>query len=302
MGAKTEIAWADSTWSPIRGCSRVSPGCEHCYAETMSARRLPGLMSPTTGEPLAIRTPSGPRWTRKVELIESGLTRPLRWKRGRRVFVNSMSDTFHEAVPDEWIDRIMAVGALCPQHTLLVLTKRSERQRDYWQLKFGHFTCEYQQVPAKSVSRIVPFSNLWCGVSVEDSARKFRIDHLRETPAALRFLSLEPLLEDLCHIDLRGIGWVIVGGESGPDARPMHPDWARSIRDQCVAADVPFFFKQWGAYCKYDQLPEDTARDVDAAGSSDDNGPLRVGAKTAGHLLDGREWQEFPASTTEAAR
>jgi protein gp37 len=289
MGQKTEIAWCDSTWSPVRGCTRVSRGCEHCYSERMAARRLPGLMSPTTGEPFATMTPSGPRWTGRVELIESQLEVPLRWRKPRRIFVNSMSDTFHEAFPDSAIDRIFAVMALCPQHTFMVLTKRAERMREYG-LRCANMQAEDPFGPME----LSPFRRVWLGVSVEDQVTADeRIPLLLQTPAAVRFISLEPMLGavDLTrylvarsvkdgyaevrrqfpadpaiptpvHLRLRpSLDWVIVGGESGPDARPMHLDWARSVRDQCLAAGVPFFFKQIcdarGRKIPFDQCPAD---------------------------------------------
>lgn len=254
---KTKIEWATDTWNPLRGCSRISSGCQRCYAERMAARGLPGLNSPTTGEPFAIMTPSGPRWTGKVELIESQLDVPLHWKRPRRIFVNSMSDTFHEAVSDEWIDRIFAVMALCPQHTFIALTKRGETMRRY---SSWSDICRLRP-PRDVVDRIAlamrsgpvpnilwPLPNLWLGVSA--STRRdldAQIKHLRATPAAIRFLSLEPLIEDPGEIDLSGIGWVIVGGESGPGARPCNVEWIRSIVRQCRNVGVPCFVKQLGS-------------------------------------------------------
>lgn len=247
--ADTKIAWTEKTWNPVRGCSRKSPGCVNCYAERFAARDLPGHRSPTTGNPFAFMTQSGPRWTGKVELIEHMLDAPLHWRKPRKVFVNSMSDLFHESLPFEAIDRVFAVIALCPQHTFQVLTKRADRMVEYFASKRGHLTFEHAQVPARSVSRILPLSNVWLGVSCEDRARKSRIEDLRNTPAAIRFLSLEPLLEDIGDLDLRGIDWVIVGGESGPGARPCGIDWIRSIVQQCRGAEVACFVKQMGANC-----------------------------------------------------
>lgn len=254
MANKTRIEWTDATWNPLRGCSRISPGCTNCYAERMAARGLPGMNSPTTSEPFAIMTPSGPRWTGKVELIESQLEKPLKWRKPRRIFVNSISDTFHKDVPDEWIDRIFAVMALCPQHTFMVLTKRADRMREYMTTAF---MCNriFKQMVTLTPERWVwvwpgmreAFKHVWLGVSVEDKLRTHRIDDLRRAPAAVRFLSLEPLLENLGTLDLTGIDWVIVGGESGPGARPCSVDAVRSIVRQCQDAGVACFVKQLGA-------------------------------------------------------
>lgn len=218
MGRETKIAWCDSTWSPVRGCTRVSEGCRNCYAERMAARRLPGLMSPTTGKPFAVTwkplrdNPGGPRWSGRVELIESALDIPLRCRKPRRIFVNSMSDTFHEALPDEAIDRIFAVMALCPQHTFMVLTKRAERMRK-WHARCvvdgklrsglgkavqdicggtygGRFTMEpFYKLQLAYKSWPWPLPNVWLGTSVEDQkAADERIPLLLQTPAAVRFI------------------------------------------------------------------------------------------------------------------
>jgi protein gp37 len=279
---------------------------------------------------------NGPIWTGEVRLVPEKLEEPLHWRKPRRVFVNSMSDLFHEDVPEEFIDRVFAVMAICP-HTFQVLTKRPERMIRYMTATLGDPDRPWQradQVDA-AVAELTgahglvikrwPLPGVWLGTSVEDRARKGRIDHLRKVPAAVRFLSLEPLLEDLSTIDLTGIGWVIVGGESGPGARPMHPDWARSLRDQCVAAGVPFFFKQWGGWAPEGQhlrylmdvvggrgshesramfpdghhLPDLTGRGHDGHGAVR---IFRVGKKAAGRLLDGREWNEFPQAAEEVPR
>jgi protein gp37 len=225
-----------------------------------------------------------------------------------------MSDTFHEKVPDEAIDRIFAVMALSPQHTFMVLTKRADRMREYVGVsmvpsRHERICCagvEYQRHNSRLIPyRTWPLPNVWLGVSVEDRSQRQRIDQLRETPAALRFLSLEPLIEDLGELDLRGIGFCILGGESGPGARPMRPDWARSARDQCVAAGVPFFFKQWGEWepgvlgqratyysCAHGGVlmaGENVQRRDDGAVRF-----VRVGKRAAGRLLDGQEWNELP--------
>lgn len=264
---KTSIQWSEHSWNPVRGCSRVSEGCRNCYAERMVARGLPGLNSPTTGEPFAIRTPSGPRWTGEVELIESALDIPLRRRKPTTWFVNSMSDLFHESLPDEAIDRVMAVTILSDRHrstprnhTMQVLTKRAARAQSYMSdpetpYRVGSWVTSMVIKgwrPAKggldwNPIKPWPPENLWLGVSVEDRAHKNRIDSLRQTPAAVRFLSLEPLLEDIGDLDLTGIHQVIIGGESGPGARPFDVAWPRSIIRQCRAAKVAAFVKQVGA-------------------------------------------------------
>ncbi len=232
----TKIEWTDETWNPTRGCSRVSEGCRNCYAERQAARNFPGLKSPTTGESFAVLTDSGPRWTGKLELIESKLYEPEHWKKPRRVFVNSMSDLFHESLPDHVIGRIFAVMQGTPQHTYQILTKRADRMLKWHEMNPPHTNSSMEFLP-----------NVWLGVSVEDQANKYRIDILRETPAALRFLSIEPLLEDIGQLDLNGIHWGIVGGESGPQARPCDLGWIESIVDQFAAAGRPLFVKQAGS-------------------------------------------------------
>jgi protein gp37 len=286
MADRTKIEWTDATWNPIRGCTRVSEGCRHCYAEVMAARFSD---SGQWGHGLAQRVtlPGGGtdhRWTGKVELVDTALDLPLRWYTPRRIFVNSTSDLFHEKVPDEWIDRVFAVMALAPQHRFQVLTKRPERMRAYltridtparWAGMALAVSARY--VPPSPFVFTVgqPLPNVWLGTSIEDQATaEERIPHLMGTPAAVRFISAEPLLGPVdlrrltvqvgghqewtdaltgetvfsqsgCVIAERDpIDWVICGGESGPGARPMHPDWARSLRDQCQAAGVPFFMKQ----------------------------------------------------------
>ncbi len=257
---KTSIEWTSETWNSVRGCSRVSDGCRNCYAERLAARGLPGMNSPTTGEPFAIMTPSGPRWTGKVELIESMLDIPLKRRKPTTYFVNSMSDLFHESLPDEAIDRIFAVMALCPQHTFQILTKRAERMREYSERWSGEFTFNYKPwYETSQLSRILP--NVWLGVSVEGDSQHQRIWDLLKTPAALRFISYEPALEPLdldkweaiCKTWRRGatigtyLDWVIIGGESGPGARAFNVDWARKVVWQCKEVGVPAFVKQLGA-------------------------------------------------------
>lgn len=320
---KTKIEWSEMVWNCIRGCSRISPGCINCYAERMAARNLPGMKSPTTGGPFAIINGNGPHWTGKVELIPHMLDVPLRRKKPTTWFVNSMSDLFHEGLPDQDIDRVWSVMALARHHVFQVLTKRSERLPKYlaecspndfgglyWRVlgEANHHRHDYPALTRVPISNptVFPLPNVWLGVSVESRDYLSRIDDLRRTPAAVRFLSLEPLLEDLGTLDLTGISWCIVGGESGPGARPMHPDWARSIRDQCIAAKVPFFFKQWGAW--RDRRSGDPAtgemlrmtncgRNGQDLANAEDGGDVwmqRLGKKAASNILDGRTWVEMP--------
>tara|TARA_Y100000310_G_C20689853_1_gene821510 strand:- start:2658 stop:3404 length:747 start_codon:yes stop_codon:yes gene_type:complete len=248
MGDKTKIQWTDATWNPTLGCTRVSPGCQHCYAERMAQRQV---AMGTAGYEGTVDEHG--RWTGKLNCLPDRLDQPLRWKRPRMIFVNSMSDLFHEDVAEKFIGRVFEVMIKAHWHKFQVLTKRSD-------------------LMASVVGRhiIKPPKNVWLGTSVENADYAHRIGHLRRTPAAVRFLSLEPLLGPLPNLNLYGIDWVIVGGESGPGARPMHPDWARDIRDQCAGAGVPFFFKQVGG----------------------------VNKKEAGRLLDGRTWDEMPEVKT----
>jgi protein gp37 len=317
VGKDSGIEWTEDTWNPVRGCTRVSPGCVNCYAERMAARNLPGMAH--LGEPFAIMQPSGPHWTGRVELIPHMLDVPLKRKKPTTYFVNSMSDLFHERLSDEDIDRVFAVMALCPQHTFQVLTKRAKRLREWCQrlqkmadewaphtkrgfftpsdvLNFRHMHATFGRGPAFP-NHPWPLPNVWIGVSVEDQRRADeRIPELLATPAAVRFLSAEPLLGP---VDLRQahftdgpeIDWVIVGGESGPGARPMQAEWALALRDQCVAAGVPFFFKQFGEWLPDSQNPASTEEVRRAAGPTQ---AIRVGKKRAGRLLDGREWSEMP--------
>jgi protein gp37 len=232
--AKSAIEWTESTWNPITGCHKISPGCAHCYAERMALRlQAMGQAKYAKGFDLSIHK----------ELLEQ----PISWKRPQRIFVNSMSDLFHEEVPVEFILAVFDVMRRANWHQFQVLTKRSAR---------------LQELDA----RIEWPENAWMGVSVENERYAYRIDDLRQTRARIKFLSLEPLLGPLPNLDLRGIGWVIVGGESGPGARPIKPEWVTHIRDQCVAAGVPFFFKQWGGARK----------------------------SRSGRLLDDRTWDEMP--------
>lgn len=296
MGDKTGIEWTDSTWNPVVGCSIISPGCTNCYAMQQAAslerrfgsKKYAGLTKVVNGHPV---------WTGATRLIEGTLDQPLRWKRPRRIFVNSMSDLFHESLAELAIDKVFAIMALARRHTFQVLTKRPDRMRDY--LTNGGATCLRigirQQIEALghkdigAVDKVLP--NVWMGTSVEDEDRKSRLDALRATPAAVRFISAEPLLGSLGKLDLTGIHWVIVGGESGRGARPMHPEWVREIRDQCATDGVAFYMKQWGEW-----LP---AGQRDAAGlyGLGEGNPIeygRLGKKKAGYFLDGYEHREFP--------
>ena len=218
MATKSKIEWTETTWNPVTGCSKVSAGCKNCYAERMAAR-LQAMGN--------VRYKNGFDVTLHDDLIEA----PLKWKRSRLVFVNSMSDLFHENVPFEFIQKVFSVMEQCPQHTFQILTKRSQRLLE--------------------VSRSLPWpENVWMGVSVEDNRVVGRITDLQAVPAFIRFLSCEPLIGPIENLPLNGIHWVIVGGESGPGARPMHPDWVDMIFNQCRFAGVAFFFKQWGGVRK----------------------------------------------------
>lgn len=267
---ETKIEWTDSTWNPLRGCSRVSEGCRNCYAENMAARFSGKVIktddSGTYEDPLpyhglATMTSDGPRWTGKVVLVKNKLSDPLRWKRPRRIFVNSMSDLFHESVPDEWIDQIFAVMALSPQHTFQVLTKRADRMHEYFgDSGYGgeRWTKVWNaRLPmcGKPVPPMPwPLSNVHLGVSVENQeAADERIPLLFATPAPIRWISAEPLLEEinirswlLRSADLN-IDWAVVGGESGPGARNFNLEWAGSLIEQARNANVPIFVKQMGS-------------------------------------------------------
>lgn len=351
MADGTKIEWTDATWNIVNGCSVTSPGCTNCYAMRLAGTRLRHHASRAG---LTQDSKAGPVWTGETRFNEPVLLDPIRWKRPRRIFVCAHGDLFHDSVPDEWIDRVFAVMALAPQHQFQVLTKRAERMRAYlsqfeqrgW---YVHSTTRAQVwADPRDKDRFLllkegqtwPLPNVWLGVSVEDQKRADeRIRHLLATPAAMRWLSCEPLLGP---VDLRWIAepdeekdgvidallgcnwvdgslmgrgeefrparpghqdrvmrrwvcspeadilanrklnWVVAGGESGPGARPMHPDWARSLRDQCAAAGVPFLFKQWGAWA-----PLLKAREPDTL--------YLTTKKAAGRLLDGVQHDGFPA-------
>lgn len=245
MALASRIEWTEATWNPVSGCSVLSPGCTNCYAMRM-AHRL-GLMGQEKYEGTTRITGGRAKWTSVIKFDERALELPKRWKRGRLIFVNSMSDLFHEKVSFEFIERVFDVMAATPQHTYQVLTKRAERLQELG-------------------AQLLWPRNVWMGVSVETEDYWFRVECLRNVKARVRFLSLEPLLGPLSCLDFRGIHWVIAGGESGPKARPVRAEWLRAIRDACIEQEVPFHFKQWGGVNKkasgrvlddrtWDQLP-----------------------------------------------
>lgn len=332
MADKTLIEWTGATWSPITGCSIKSPGCLHCYAMNLAATRLQHHPSRAG---LTKQTKAGPVWTGEVRFNEQWLDQPLRWKTPKDIFVVAHGDLFHENVPDEWIDRVFAVMALAPQHRFQVLTKRTERMREYfakpdpvigilnamWKLTDGE--------PALISIPEWPLPNVWPGTSVE---RQPEADERRPHLAALAaagwntWVSYEPALGPVDWTGWEFIRWFVGGGESGPKARPSHPHWHYAARDFCVAHDVPYFFKQWGAWLPWlyfndadvgDDLEqsrfpaiiwddEEQRFDEHMGGWMDDPGASnmsepdqimgRVGKKAAGHLLDGVEWRQFPGA------
>jgi protein gp37 len=236
MASNSKIEWTDATWNPVRGCTKISPGCRHCYAERF-AERFRGVKGHPFEQGFDLR------------LVPGKLDEPLRWKKPQRIFVNSMSDLFHNDVPVSYIRRVFEVMHQADWHQYQILTKRAER--------------------LEIVSEALPWApHIWMGVSIEDKEHLWRIDHLRQTKAYVKFLSIEPLLSPLGKLKLRGIDWVIVGGESGPGARPMEKGWVTDVRDQCQKAGVAFFFKQWGGVQK----------------------------KRRGRRLDGRTWDEMPGT------
>ncbi len=234
MAQNSKIEWTESTWNPVTGCTKISIGCQNCYAERM-ALRLKAAGSPNYAKGF------------RVTVHPHALKIPLRWKQPRMIFVNSMSDLFHRDIPFDFVAKIFEVMYQASHHRFQVLTKRSQHLLE--------------------LSSKLPWpQNVWMGVTVETTDYLYRIDHLRQTPAAIKFISFEPLLGPIPNLDLTGIDWVIVGGESGPGARPMKPEWAKDIRDQCLKAGVQFFFKQWGG----------------------------INKKRNGRILDGRTWNDLP--------
>ena len=242
MATLSKIEWTETTWNPVTGCTKITRGCDNCYAERF-AERFRG----TPGHPYE----PGFDLTLRPERV----SQPLSWKRPRMIFVNSMSDLFHKDVPTDFIDKVFETMETADWHVFQVLTKRSPLMRDYLRRRYG--------------SRLAP-RHIWCGVSVEDNKAAARIRHLQDAPLSTRFLSIEPLLGPVGDIDIKGVSWVIVGGESGPNARPMKREWAIEVRDLCEREGVPFFFKQWGGVFK----------------------------KRTGRILDGRTWDEMPQPVT----
>ena len=254
MAHISAIEWTNSTWNPVAGCCKVSAGCKNCYAERMAKRlgamaraaRRRGQRPGRAANYLHVIDRHG-RWNGRVFLDENAVADPLRWVKPRMIFVNSMSDLFHEDVPLGFIQAVFDVMNRCPQHTFQILTKRPH-------------------IAARHSKELAWTPNIWMGTTVENATVAHRVRHLRQTHAAIEFLSVEPLLGPIPRLPLAGIDWVILGGESGPGAREMNPEWVRRIRDACLARAVPFFFKQWGG----------------------------VNKKRAGRVIDGRTWDEMP--------
>ncbi len=248
MAQLTQIEWTDATWNPVTGCTKISPGCDNCYAERIAER---------------FRGVPGHAYEQGFDLMlkPDRLNQPLRWRKRRMIFVNSMSDLFHKEVPWAFVERVFDTMESAHWHTYQILTKRSSRMRNF--------------VNKRYKDTMAP-SHIWLGTSIEDGTKVSRVRHVQQMAAGVRFLSVEPLIGPVGKLDLAGIHWVIVGGESGPRARPMKIEWAREVRDQCLAAGVPFFFKQWGGFRP----------------------------KSGGRCLDGREWSQFPmvlAKTTHSS-
>lgn len=317
MADNSKIEWTDATWNVITGCSVISPGCTNCYAMKLAGTRL--ATHPSRAG-LTMPGKSGPVWTGEVRFNGEWLTQPLEWTKPRMIFVCAHGDLFHESVPDAWLDMVFSVMALAPQHVFQVLTKRSRRLRAYLnhpdtpRRVLAVATAGDRKDSPKSMAVAAyisawPLKNVWVGVSAEDQTRADeRIPDLMETMAAVRWVSAEPLLSDIVLSgkwlglgDNGGYGhgrldWVVAGGESQHGSRPSHPNWFRGLRDQCVAAEVPFLFKQWGDWVsvsevggpgKHHQFPDyATVR--------------RVGKKAAGRTLDGRTWDEMPKVMTHA--
>lgn len=343
----SNIEWCDASWNIVRGCSRVSEGCRNCYAERLAARfQKPGM-------PYSGLIAKGGQWNGRVVLVDHKILEPLAWKKPAKIFVNSMSDLFHGEVPLEFIDQVFAVMAACPQHIFQVLTKRPERMALYLN---SHDRVDRIARAAKTMSLFCAASsleqmradgylpNVWLGVSAEDQiTANDRLWMMIQLPAAVRWLSAEPLLGAIdfeepgntgnlatgVHLQTNvhsevfpGLDWVVVGGESGPRARPMHPNWVRGLRDQCIAAGIPFFFKQWGEWMPRADLMAGGEKNFAASGpqskrrpdvlrlgehakkvhtcengTADKGGDIfmqRVGKKHAGRLLDGLTWLQFP--------
>lgn len=247
MAGLSDIEWTDATWNPVSGCDIISPGCTHCYAMRMASRLQ--AMGHGAYEDITRMVNGKPVWTGRLHLNEKALEVPLRWRKPRKIFVNSMSDLFQNGIPDEFISRIWRVMAQTPQHIFQVLTKRPENMLRY--IRQNEFTV---------------LSNVWLGTSVESRKYISRVDHLRETPAHVRFISYEPLLGAIGSVNMGGVHWAIIGGESGPRAREMKPQWVEELRRQCRQQNVAFFFKQWGGTNK----------------------------KATGRIYRNRTWNEYP--------
>lgn len=349
MATTTGIEWTESTWNVLVGCDKVSPGCDHCYA-IRTAHRMTANPNPKVSTAYAGTEADG-EWTGQVNLLTERLDQPMRWQRGRRIFVNAQSDMFHKDVPDAFIARVWAVMALTPRHTYQILTKRPGRMKSLlsslafqskvqdaaYLISVGEDPDVYVNSAGVSLPVTYPLPNVWLGTSVEDQKRALlRVAPLLGTPAAVRFISAEPLLGpvDLTRLDVESksnegmyvinaltgrntdmarpcpdvprLDWVIVGGESGPGARPMHPDWARSLRDQCEKAGVAHLFKQWGDWKPF-PVDAETGKD-DCYLNTDGTGAfyahrsrptvahmVRIGKREAGRILDGRTYDGYPA-------
>lgn len=355
MADHTHIEWTDATWNPITGCSIVSPGCTNCYAMKLAGTRLKHIESRAC---LTVDSKAGPVWNGQVRFNEQWIQQPLKWKRPRRIFVCAHGDLFAENVPDAWIDEVFAIMAVAPQHTFQVLTKRAKRMRSYLaapdtKRRIYNLACDWVVAGVANVILVAPgidpavtpggtkvlldqwpLPNVWLGISAEDQQRaEERVPELLATPAAIRFVSAEPLLgpidfETLCigwyFIDaLKGrkyhdapepyvgateacakLDWIIVGGESGKGARPMHPDWARSIRDQCASTGTAFFFKQWGEFApafdkdlrplRHHPWNGDDQRAVARGAATAQQATRRIGKRQAGRFLDGVQHNAMP--------
>lgn len=268
MAATSAIEWTDASWNPVTGCDEISPGCDRCYARVF-AERFRGVPGHPYEQGFDLKL-----WPDRMDL-------PMRWKKPRRIFVNSMSDLFHKDVPDEFIHRVFNTmcSAYTMHHTFQILTKRPKRMARY---------------VAAHWPSLVSYPHIWLGTSIESDTYTWRADYLRRVPAVVRFISAEPLLSALPSIRLDGIHWLIAGGESGHGARPCHPDWARTLRDQCEAAGVPFFFKQHGEYLHFSQRQSYNGPPLPLSKAHVEGPYTRVGKRAAGRLLDGVEHNAYP--------
>ena len=328
----TKISWTDESWSPVIGCTKVSAGCQNCYAERMAKRLYWMGMAELWKNPEYMKFEDG--WKDgHIELCEHRLEQPLHWRKPRRIFVNSMSDTFHPKVPFEFIDKIYSVAIRCPQHTLQILTKRVERMLEYSKRRnliwpdniIGMVTAENQAMADLRIPLLLQCGFKTTGVSIEPmlgpvDITEFEEEEWRCDGCGEFYSHFQDATCNHCgyaerHSEYRNqLAWVIVGGESGPKARPMHPDWVRSIKDQCIAANVPFFFKQWGEWGIFEPIPNDIKKRLRIIGTSKLLSPktiikiflehenstipltgwAKVGKKKAGCILDGKEWKQYP--------